>query len=440
MSRYSTKKNIKKIVFVILALLVLAAVGASLPPIRDRISTHLNDLEAQINYKLHPPEKFSFVPQDQVARVVQMTIQALTPSPSVRVSADPTQTLAVIQETSTPTVQPTPLPASANLQGIRYMRQDFGTNECAPTNLAMELSYWGWPGAPQDPAPDLKPYPDDKNVMPYEMADYVQNKTDFDAVVRWGGTPQLLKKLVVNGYPVLIETGVVLRDMTGVMDWMGHYTVVSGYDDASHLFTVQDSYLPNGKDYRMPYDKLVGDWRSFDYVFLIVYPKDKQNDLFAVLGSYADEASSDQIAIQIASQEISTLSGDNLFYAWFNRGTSLVHQQDYQDASAAYDQAYTIYATLPQDENLPFRMTWYQTGPYYAYYYTGRYQDVERLATQTLKTTNQPYLEESYYWRARAEIALGDNSDAITDLNTSLKYHAGFAPSLDILKQLGIKN
>jgi hypothetical protein len=440
MSRYSSKKNITKIALGVLVLLVLVGIIAGLPPIRNRISTRLTDLEAQISYQLNPPQKFSFVPQDQVARVVQMTIQALTPSPSSTIAADPTQTPAVVKETLAPTLVPTPLPASANLEGVRYMRQDFGTNECAPTNLAMELSFWGWPGAPQDPAPYLKPYPDDKNVMPYELADYVQNKTDFAAVVRWGGTPQLLKSLLARGYPVLIETGVVLRDMTGVMDWMGHYTVVTGYDDGSQVFTVQDSYLPNGKNYHLSYDELIGDWRSFDYVFLIVYPKDKQDDLFAVLGSYADEASSDQNAIQIASKEIATLSGDNLFYAWFNRGTSLVHQQDYKDAADAYDQAYTIYATLPQDQNLPFRMTWYQTGPYYAYYYMGRYQDVIRLATQTLKTTNQPYLEESYYWRARAEIALGDNTDAVNDLNTSIKYHAGFSPSLDILNQLGIKN
>jgi len=440
MTRYSQKKSLKKIAWLVLVLVVLVGLIAILPPIRERISTHLNDLEAQIYFELHPPQKFSFVPQDQVARVVQLTIQALTPSPTSTVSTNRTPTPEAVKETSTPTVVPTPLPASVDLQGIRYMNQNFGQNECAPTNLAMELSFWGWAGAPQDPASYLKPYPDDKNVMPYEMADYVQNKTDFDAIVRWGGTPQLLKSLIASGYPVLIETGVIMRDMTGVYDWMGHYTVVSGYDDASQEFIVQDSYLPNGKNLHLPYDELIGDWRSFDYVFLIVYPKDKQNDLFTVLGSYADEASSDRIAIDISSKEISTFSGVEQFYAWFNRGTSLVHLQDYKGAADAYDQAYTIYATLPKDKNLPFRMTWYQTGPYYAYYYTGRYQDVVQLATQTLATTNQPYLEESFYWRARAEIALGENQPAIDDLRKSLEYHPGFSPSLDLMNQLGITN
>ncbi|MDR3576522.1 MAG: C39 family peptidase [Anaerolineaceae bacterium] len=431
--------NLKRFAILVLALVVLGGITASLPPIRTRISAHLNDLVVQMNNQLHPPQKFAFVPQDQVARVVQLTIQALTPSPAAVEPTSSTQQPDVPQVTSEPTKVPTPLPASAALQGVRYMRQDFGLNECAPTNLAMELSFWGWPGKPQDPAPILKPYPNDKNVMPYEMADYVNNKTDYAAIVRVGGTTQLLKSLVASGYPVLIEMGVILRDMTGVDDWMGHYTVVTGYDDASQEFIVQDSYLPNGNNYHLSYAEMISGWRPFDYVFLLVYPKNKQNDLFSVLGDYADEANGDRIALQTASKELS-LSGEDQFYAWFNRGTSLVHQQDYQDAAAAYDKAYTIYATLPVDKYLPFRMTWYQTGPYYAYYYTGRYQDVVQLATQTLGTTHEPYLEESYYWRARAELALNDHTDAANDLRTSIKYHAGFTPSLDLMNQMGITN
>jgi hypothetical protein len=434
-------KHRKKILLGMLILVVLAGITVMLPPVRDRLSIRMNNLRAQIYSELHPPEKLAFVPQDQVARVVQLTIQALTPIASSSKPSSSTLTPDAVKETSIPTLIPTPLPANVSLKGIRYMTQHFGWNECAPTNLAMALSFWGWPGKREDPVQYLKPYADDKNVMPYEMASYVQDKTDFAAIVRWGGTPQLVKSLLAAGYPVLVEQGVILPDgSTGKPSWMGHYLVVTGYDDASQMFTVQDSYLPNGNNYQLSYAQMVGDWRSFDDVFLMIYPKDKQNDLFNVLGSYADEASSDRIAIEIASKEISTFTGVNQFYAWFNRGTSLVHLQDYNGAATAYDEAYAIYATLPKDKNLPFRMTWYQTGPYYAYYFTGRYQDVVQLATLTLETTSQPYLEESYYWRARAEMALDDNQDATTDLRTSLKYHPGFSPSLDLMNQLGITN
>ncbi len=83
-------------------------------------------------------------------------------------------------------------------------------------------------------------------------------------------------------------------------------------------------------------------------------------------------------------------------------------------------------------------MLWYQTGPYWAYYYTGRYQDVNSLATTTLNAMSEPVLEESYYWRAQAFVALGDTESATRDFQTSLKYHAEFSPATLGLYQLNL--
>lgn len=83
-------------------------------------------------------------------------------------------------------------------------------------------------------------------------------------------------------------------------------------------------------------------------------------------------------------------------------------------------------------------MMWYQTGPYWAYYYSGRYQDVIDLATTTLDAMSEPVLEESYYWRALAREALGDTKGAIKDLRSALKFHPSFEPSLTRLQQMGI--
>jgi hypothetical protein len=49
---------------------------------------------------------------------------------------------------------------------------------------------------------------------------------------------------------------------------------------------------------------------------------------------------------------------------------------------------------------------------------------------------SQPVLEESYYWRALARLALGDNKGAIKDLRSSLEYHPGFEPALTQLEQM----
>ena len=72
-------------------------------------------------------------------------------------------------------------------------------------------------------------------------------------------------------------------------------------------------------------------------------------------------------AAQRASDEIFSTSGRDQFFAWFNRGTNLMELQDYIGAAAAYDEAFNIYSGL-DPETRPWRLLWYQTGPYWAYY------------------------------------------------------------------------
>ena len=83
-------------------------------------------------------------------------------------------------------------------------------------------------------------------------------------------------------------------------------------------------------------------------------------------------------------------------------------------------------------------MLWYQTGPYFAYYYSGRYQDVIDLANVTFNTIGDDVLEETWYWRGMGELALGQTDAAIADFRESVRLHPGFAPGLSQLEQLGV--
>jgi tetratricopeptide (TPR) repeat protein len=113
--------------------------------------------------------------------------------------------------------------------------------------------------------------------------------------------------------------------------------------------------------------------------------------------------------------------------------------KEYVDAAFAYDQAFQILNTLPSDSSKPFRMMWYQTGPYFAYYYAGRYQDVINLANYTLtKTIAQPTLEESLYWRGMAEAATGQTQAAANDYRAALVIHPNYPPALQGLQTLGV--
>jgi tetratricopeptide (TPR) repeat protein len=110
---------------------------------------------------------------------------------------------------------------------------------------------------------------------------------------------------------------------------------------------------------------------------------------------------------------------------------------EYADAGTAYDRAFQIYADLPHIELRPFRMLWYQTGPYKAYYYSGRLQDTIDLADQTLyKTISEPVLEESIYWRALAKESKGDIQGAVADLQKSVELNPNFFPGWTQLRRI----
>lgn len=414
--------------------MIIALVGAYfLPPVRWRV----DEWVLRIKYTLNPPEEVIFVPQKGtvlpppvVYTATPRPTQPATPAPT---TAGPTSTPL---PSPTPTSQATPLPERVSLKGVVYDDQHGRYNYCAPANLSMALSFWGWKGNKDVVGPVLKPDPKDKNVMPYEMVDYVQNNTELRAVERVGGDLAILKRFVAAGFPVLVEKGTYLTDLTGVKSWMGHYEVVTGYDDAQGQFITQDSFT--SPDYPVAYDVMEKGWRAFNNTYLIIYPPDQEAEVMALLGPDADETVNYQRAAQQASDEIYALSGIDQYFAWFNRGTNLRLLQDYAGAGAAYDQAFQVYPSIPEAER-PWRMLWYQTGPYAAYFYSGRYWDVLSLAETTLNTLqSEKNIEETFYWRGMARQALGDNAGAIEDFRTALQYHPDFEPPLYQLQQLGV--
>lgn len=405
------------------------------PGSRSAIFYEYEKYKTKLVYWLKPPEEQVFVPDESIATTVASTLAAASPT-TIPVTQTAAPTLETIAPTAqpTPTVTPIPLPEKANITGIQYFDQHELWNYCAPATLNMQLSYWGFARDRKEVGAVLKPYEKDKNVMLYEMADYVHEQTSLAATVRSGGTLETLKTLVSANFPVLIEKGIYIKDYNGKMGWVGHYAVISGYDDAKAVFTTQDAYF--SANYPVSYHDLENQWRDFNFAFIVLYKPEQTDQVMALLGPLAQETQAYTLAAARASAEISSLSGEDQFFAQYNLGTSYVGLQRYAEAAAAYDSAFTMLADL---ERKPWRITWYQTGPYFAYYYTGRYQDVISLATNTLNATAEPYLEESYVWRARALIRIGESDAAKADVKKALELHEGFVPALELAQQLGIQ-
>jgi len=264
-----------------------------------------------------------------------------------------------------------------------------------------------------------------------EMRDYVIEKTNLSALIRFGGTLDTLKRLVTGGFPVLLERG-----HTSPEDgWMGHYSIVTAYDDAARTVRIPDTLLG---EMSLGYDELLLDWAHFDSIYLVVYPPEREAEVLALLGADADPAVNLQNTLDQVTARIQQVSGRELFFAWYSRGSVLVEMRNYIEAAQAFDQAFAVYAELPAGER-PWRITWYQVGAYPAYYYTGRYQDCLDIALQTITNTSIPSLPENWYWAGRAASALQKSDDAVTYYQKALEYQPGWALPLEGLAELGVQ-
>ncbi len=429
-------KNFRRIYILPIALLLVVGVYF-IPPVHSRLSWRLDELRTRIIYFLNPPDEAVFQPETQidieaaVATTRAQYEQTLTPEVTSTPETGPTPA---------PTITPTPLPATVKLEGVKYEDQHNRWNYCGPANFSMALTYWGWDGNRDVVGKAIKPSDKDKNVMPYELQDFVtDNVPGMGSVMRYGGDIDTLKRLISAGFPVVAEKGYYERDYTGKMGWMGHYQFVTGYDDTNGVVIAQDTYL-DGPNFPIPYDEFMEGWRSFNYVFVVVYPAERESEVLTLLGPLANASDAAHHALAVAQEESQRLSGIDRFFSYFNIGTSHVALQQYGDATYAYDFAFQLYNGLTGDESIrPYRMMWYQTGPYFAYFYSNRFSDVINLATTTLEDTiSEPTLEESLIWRGRAYYMAGDTQAAIKDYRAALKVHPNWPPAVQALQDLGI--
>lgn len=358
----------------------------------------------------------SETPAEQAVRATEPVMPTSTPAATV-----------VPPPTRTPLQSPTPdQPMRFVLEDLRHEYQ--GWNNCGPATLAMALSYWGREEDQYDAAALLKPDPEDKNVSCGEMEAYAR-ELDLQAMTRVGGTVDRLKALVRAGFVVIVETWNV-RD---ARDQLGHYQLVVGYDDEAEQFLLYDSL--EGPDTVLGYDELDQLWRVFNRLYILVYPGERWDELATILGSdveneamytdaltqlRAEVADPPKVASAYAKPE------DWVTFGWFSIGSNLTGLELHEEAAVAYDQARQL--------GLPWRMLWYQFGPYESYYAVGRFDDVIALADVTLASAEN--LEESYYWRGLAKLAKGETKAGRADLETALRYHPDWQPAITALQHI----
>ena len=393
-------------------LLLLGILFYQIPSVNSRMAWRLEVARIYTKNLLHP-----------VGNVP--TAIPNTPSHSTATAA-PTST-PEINETSIPsTATLAPLPAQILLTATDYEKQDM--NNCGPAALSMALHMFGWSGEQHDISNVIKPVRGDRNVNPEELAYWVRNYAGWLRIeYRVGGDLITLKRLLAASYPVIIEGTTSLNpDDTGWPDddlWAAHYLLITGYDDTTQIFTVQDAY--HGPDQKVSYEKLESEWKPFNYLHMVLYLPEQETEIKNLLASNWDPDLNRQNALAIA--QATTVKDPDDAFVWFNLGSNLVYFERYDEANAAYDKARQI--------GLPQRMFRYQFGPFIANFQANRTDDLLALTNYALQRTDMS--EEAWLWHGWALYRKGDAKGAIENWRKALSVHPGYEDALYALNFIG---
>jgi len=330
----------------------------------------------------------------------------------------PTPTL-LATEPPTPTL--IPLPPQVMLTSPAYEKQDI--NNCGPAVLSMTLHMYDWEGTQFDIANIVKPVKQDRNVNPEELRYYILNEAGWlKAEYRVAGDLDLLKRLLAAKYPVIVEVASKIdpQDANGPNDdlWDAHYLLLNGYDDADGIFIAQDSQhgAEKGADKKIPYDTLMADWKPFNYLYMVIYFPQDEEEVKSILGTDWDPDLNRQNAMDIANAAVTADPEDK--FAWFNLGASLTYFGRYQEAVQAFDKSFTI--------GLPTRMTRYQFWPFVAYFNADRIDYLLDITEKTYSIINGNYAEEALLWHGYGLFRKGDFNGALADWNKALKAHPNY--------------
>ena len=397
-------KRIRNIFIGLAGLLLLTVLVYQIPYVKSVISWRIE--------KFTIYAKNVFNPVGPVPTALPVTPQPVTPTAGATLTSTPVIDL-------TPSVTPTatfaPLPAQASITSPPFEQQT--PNNCGPATLSMALHIYGWEGNQSDIANVIKPVLQDRNVNPEELRYYVRTQAGWlNMEYRVGGNIELLKRLLAANYPVMVESVTSLdpNDALGPNDdlWAAHYLLLTGYDDGTQTFTIQDSY--HGADLTIPYSQLEKEWKPFNNLYIVIYFPQFEEEMKTLLASDWDPSLNRQTAL--TASQADTAKNPTDAFAWFNLGSNLVYFDRYEKAALAYDKS--------RELGLPLRMFRYQFGPFLAYFHSNRNDDLLVLTEYARGVTEMS--EEAWLWYGFGLYRNGDYDGALKAWQKADKINPNF--------------
>lgn len=336
-----------------------------------------------------------------------------TTEPTATATPEPTNT-PTPEATATPAVEIEPLALQVDLPGIAHEYQRL--NNCGPVSTSMALSYYGSTLTQYDIAPIVKGGPTDTNASPQELSRFIQEQ-GFSAPVQYNGNSDVVRALLSNGIPVIVEQWLERPDD----ELTAHYRLVRGYDSTAGTLLVNDSYVgPNLRYSEADFDRW---WIAFNRVYIPVYRPEQEALVQAIIGaSYQNDELMWQEAADRATTELET--NDNM-YSWYNLGEARLRLGDVEGAIAAFESSLAF--------GFPVRYPWYVFAHLEAFNTAGQPQRVLDV-TANYTAAN---VEEIHYQRGVALEALGRPDEALAEYRTAATLNARMQPAADAIARLG---
>ena len=308
---------------------------------------------------------------------------------------------------------------SALLSAPRQVYQTF--NNCGPATLSMALSWYGISVSQEELAQMMRPYQveggdnDDKTIFTQEFADWAE-AYGLKSVSRVNGTIELLKLFLANDIPVVVKTWLKPGED------IGHFRIARGFDESKQVVIVDDSY--HGPNRTVSYYDFLSMWQPFNYAYIILYPSEKEETVYTILGGEGDESVAWKGALERAKKE-EKLDSQNI-YPVFNQATAHFQLGEYAESVSEFERV---------EERLSRRMLWYQIEPILAYQKLNNFGRVISITDKILENGNRAF-SELYQIRGEMYLERGDREKAKEQFELAIKYNSHYEPARKSLDEI----
>jgi hypothetical protein len=241
--------------------------------------------------------------------------------------AAPADASAAATAESLPT--PKEAPAAAVFDDMKHVWQSL--NNCGPAAVVMALSTLGVDVNQETARLALRGTDVRRGMGPQGVGPWVKENFDLRSTWRNGGTNDLLKRLIANGFVPMVTQW--MQDPS--VSRIAHWRTVRGYDDAKGVFYVNDSML--GNMVPLSYDWFGRNWQSFAYRYMVIYQPTQEPLLQAVLGKdwsdmYVRQSMYERAKVEALAQDTS--------FAWLAFGEAAYANGVFDEAVTAFERGF----------------------------------------------------------------------------------------------------